>query len=80
MYLSYTEEQPKPPTQTSTTVQIGWDDTINEPVTFGWTLKVRLFNGKEIDYNDTDTSKSFLQVVNHGQNITISAQFSDLMY
>jgi hypothetical protein len=78
-YLTYSEEQATSNT-VSTPVSIGWGDTISEPVSPGWTLKAILFDGHEIDFNNSDSSNPFLHVVDNGQNITISTQYSNLTY
>lgn len=78
-YLTYTEEQSTSST-VSTPVSIGWGDTISEPVSPGWTLKAVLFNGHELDFNNSDSSNPFLHVVNDGPNITISTQYTNLTY
>lgn len=80
LYATYTEQEQTPPTQGSLALQIGWGDTISVPVTPGWTLKAKLFTGNEMDFNDTDTTDSYLHVVNHTDNITISAQFTNLKF
>ncbi|HEV2376586.1 MAG TPA: hypothetical protein VGS19_30975 [Streptosporangiaceae bacterium] len=79
-YLTYTEEQAGPSTVQATPISLGWGDTVSESVSSGWTLKATLFDGHLIDFNNSDSSNPYIHVTNYGANITISTQYTDLVY
>lgn len=78
-YVSYTEQEPVTTTTPLTeNLPLGWGSQLVRPVDpANWTLTATLFNGSVLQFNSTDNSHEYLQVLDEGSSIQISAPATD---
>jgi hypothetical protein len=81
-YVLYSQYRDVDSTSNSTTeLPLNWGDQINIPVTpNGWKVEAVMFDGRSMEFTDTGTDLSeppYLQVVNQGKTIQISAPASN---
>jgi len=81
-YLTYTEQQPSPPSTVpvTTQLQMNWGDQLVQNVTRGqWHLTANLFNGTHLEFSASDNSNPYLTIFDQGTSIRVSTPATDAL-